>query len=96
MQKTDFGMAIVCMVNNTALDLNKNKGNSTLSHFQTSPIENKTCLLQPTSSTKQNDGPFEWNKKDQGLILSSYFYGYLIIQVLFKLFRLFLKLFWQN
>ena len=89
MQKTDLGMAIVCMVNNTALELDNKNDDSSLTYFHTSPMENKTCLFQPPGSTKQNDGPFKWNKKDQGLVLSSYFYGYLITQVLFILFILF-------
>lgn len=76
-QKIDMGMAIVCMINNTALDLDiKND------HSYTAPIINDSCLFQPSNSTKHYDGPFEWSKKTQGLILSSYFYGYLIVQVI--------------
>lgn len=30
---------------------------------------------------KSKDGPFLWTKKDQGLILSTFFYGYIITQV---------------
>lgn len=30
------------------------------------------------------DGKFFWSKADQGLILSSYYYGYIITQVLNK------------
>ena len=85
MQKIDMGMAIVCMINNTALNLENNNDEFKLTSFYKSPIENDTCLFQPLNSTKRNDGPFEWSKEDQGLILSSYFYGYLIIQVFFKI-----------
>lgn len=91
-QKINMSVAIVCMVNNTALK-------------ETSKLLNETIKAVPFEVTKANslnlssnaaledkcgastsgksgiDGEFIWNKKVQGMILSSYFFGYLITEI---------------
>lgn len=39
------------------------------------------CLFKPQKGTQSFDGPFVWGKNIQGLILSSFFYGYITTQV---------------
>ncbi|CAF0770185.1 unnamed protein product [Brachionus calyciflorus] len=75
MQKIDMGISIVVMVNSSALQDNN--------HGEMPVIdENDTCLFKPkhTNSTRDT-GSFVWSKSVQGLILSSYFYGYIFTQV---------------
>lgn len=77
--KVNVSVAIVAMVNHTAVKL------STLHQLET---ENTTVISQnechydsPLSNatkTVAEDGPFVWNEPLQGLILSSYFWGYMV------------------
>ncbi|KAF3430368.1 hypothetical protein E2986_10115 [Frieseomelitta varia] len=77
--KVNVSVAIVAMVNHTAVKL------STLHQLET---ENKTAIslnechydsaLSNTTKTVTEDGPFVWNEPLQGLILSSYFWGYMV------------------
>ncbi|RNA20803.1 sialin isoform X1 [Brachionus plicatilis] len=78
MQKIDMGISIVVMVNSTAIQQNDPNH-----HLAPSTDDaNDTCLFKPdlTNSTKDS-GSFEWSKSVQGLILSSYFYGYIFTQI---------------
>ncbi len=44
---------------------------------------NQKCAFQKsTNATSKLDGPFVWDKSIQGLILSSFFYGYLFTQII--------------
>ncbi|CAK9809364.1 Putative inorganic phosphate cotransporter [Anthophora plagiata] len=76
--KVNVSVAIVVMVNHTAVKL------STLHKFES---ENTTVILMDecqensiTNVTKitTKDGPFVWNEPLQGLILSAYFWGYML------------------
>ena len=67
------------MVNNTAIK--ENRVESTMNNYYISNESNSTCLLKPPNATHA-DGPFAWSKAVQGFILSSYFYGYILTQVL--------------
>jgi hypothetical protein len=39
------------------------------------------CYFKEVAKGKSLDGKFIWDKKTQGLIMSSYFYGYITTQV---------------
>jgi hypothetical protein len=83
-----MSIAIVCMVNNTALselshsssNSSENNATSILTGNQTNAVSNDQC---PTLKHSSIDGPFLYDKSTQGLILSSYFYGYTVTQVEF-------------
>lgn len=67
------------MVNHTALTINKTE---TLNESLT--ITNCYNRNENSNSTTQRNypnGPFEWNKKKQGILLSSFFAGYFILQI---------------
>ncbi|XP_023322825.1 putative inorganic phosphate cotransporter isoform X2 [Eurytemora carolleeae] len=66
--RVNLSVAIVAMVNSTAL------GNG-------SSISNNTCPAPSTPSSHTTDGPFNWNERDQGLILGAFFYGYVVTQL---------------
>jgi hypothetical protein len=80
------------MINNTALssmsESNKNHSLTTLADLEGS---NSTTPAAPSSGSSCGsleshsvvDGPFAWDSNIQGLILSSYFIGYLITEVRF-------------
>jgi ACS family sodium-dependent inorganic phosphate cotransporter-like MFS transporter 5 len=87
-----MSVAIVCMINNTALKEMNDAANalkatnlvtSTASSFNNSIAEETSqCLFQEVKGAKTFNGEFAWNKKIQGLVLSSYFYGYITTQVI--------------
>ena len=54
------------------------------------------CLFKQQKGSSSFDGPFIWNKKIQGLILSSYFYGYITTQVFFFLYFIHTKQILKN
>ena len=75
----DENIKKVCMVNNTALreiyeKNGVNKSNMISNHTS-------TCAIQ-LEHKKGQDGTFIWPKNIQGFILASYFYGYILTQVL--------------
>jgi len=69
--RVNLSVAIVAMVNNTAI-----AGNSSINN------SSDTCPL-PANSTDSDvtEGPFNWDEKEQGLILGAFFYGYVLTQV---------------
>ncbi|RNA04065.1 sialin-like [Brachionus plicatilis] len=79
MQKIDMSIAIVCMINNTAL-----KNSRSQQTVLTDLSQNSSDHLCPShiyNAKIKHDGPFAWRKSTQGLILSAYFYGYIITQI---------------
>lgn len=83
MLKINLGIAIVCMVNYTALEEMKPVSNST---FQLTDLTNSSndevqCLFKESKVDAKDDGEFIWTKATQGFVLASYFYGYIITQV---------------
>lgn len=75
--KVALHVTIVAMVNNTAV----NTHDIQKTHHS---ISNSSCAftdknLNQTAHTE--DGPFDWSHSAQGLILSSYFWGYLVSQL---------------
>ncbi|XP_012535774.1 putative inorganic phosphate cotransporter isoform X1 [Monomorium pharaonis] len=79
--KVNASVAIVAMVNHTAV-----KSHIKLSMSNDSKTDNATltstniCQFDSISNVtiKAEDGPFVWNELIQGLILSSYFWGYTV------------------
>lgn len=72
--RVNLSVAIVAMVNNTAIDHNNG------SH----PDTNSTCpvpLQTNTTHSTSQDGPFDWDEKTQGYVLGSFFYGYVVTQL---------------
>ena len=85
MLKINLGIAIVCMVNNTAIKsfTNSNEQSFNLdTNDSYNHLENDQ-LCKEYHSTKSNsfEGEFIWSKSLQGFLLGSYFWGYIITQV---------------
>ncbi|KAF5270613.1 hypothetical protein FQA39_LY01351 [Lamprigera yunnana] len=69
--RVNLSVAIVAMINHTAFP-NPDE-NNTFDHCPLpSPSEN---------ATKPVNGPFAWDEKTQGIVLGSFFYGYVLTQV---------------
>ncbi|XP_022917023.2 sialin-like [Onthophagus taurus] len=72
--KVNLSVAIVTMVNHTALELSNSQVQS-----DRPPIQHSMCLFNDSNHNSIiEDGPFKWSNTLQGTILSSYFWGYLI------------------
>jgi hypothetical protein len=72
------------MINQTALDLELTPITTiflTNLSNQTSPIAHDTCPNSLANQGQHHDGPLVWPKQIQGLILSAYYYGYVLTQV---------------
>lgn len=69
------------MVNHTALQNKSIKFDDFHQKFVN--LELPQCKFQNSSSQKDPDGPFLWEKNIQEFILSSYFYGYITTQVFY-------------
>jgi hypothetical protein len=86
MLKINVSIAIVCMVNNTALGLQSHSTehigkNQSIFSITKSPIEIEANQCPGSVHHKAIDGPFLYDKATQGLILSAYFWGYTATQV---------------
>ncbi len=90
MQRINMSVAIVCMINNTRLEEINHEDK--VSALKNQPITINTVHENHSKNSKQHcayqksnktiiDGPFVWEKSTQGLVLSSFFYGYLFTQV---------------
>ena len=63
--RVNLSVAIVAMVNNTAIASNS------------SIVDNSTCPVGGNSTEgPPPDGPFAWGAKEQGWILGAFFFGY--------------------
>ncbi|KAF5296498.1 hypothetical protein FQR65_LT01487 [Abscondita terminalis] len=69
--RVNLSVAIVAMVNHTHSGDHDN-GSSTFDHCPIPNVTNPTVLPE---------GPFNWNEKTQGIVLGSFFYGYVLTQV---------------
>ncbi|KAJ0174786.1 hypothetical protein K1T71_009894 [Dendrolimus kikuchii] len=74
--KVNLSVALVGMVNHTANRhaLNKDAGTNHTSDLECQPTDG-------SSKAKELDGPFIWSTEVQGIVLSCYFWGYLVSQV---------------
>ncbi|XP_012943348.2 sialin [Aplysia californica] len=69
--RVNLSVAIVCMVKD---DVNK----TTSTNLSTS---NEATCTADTPSNSTNNGEFDWDKDTQSLMLSAFFYGYIVLQV---------------
>eukprot|EP00096_Caligus_rogercresseyi_P008336 TRINITY_DN269_c2_g1_i1.p1 TRINITY_DN269_c2_g1~~TRINITY_DN269_c2_g1_i1.p1 ORF type:complete len:500 (-),score=70.74 TRINITY_DN269_c2_g1_i1:268-1767(-) len=73
--RVNLSVAMIAMVNSTANQIEENGTDfNTQCAAPISPSGNVTPSILP-------DGPFDWNEETQGVILSSFFYGYFITQI---------------
>jgi len=79
--RVNMSVAIVCMVNHTAVRHMKEleQGNVVVIN-KTSPVNREKCAME-TNQTEIVDGEFAWNKDTQSLVLSSFFWGYVLTQI---------------
>ncbi|XP_060521255.1 sialin isoform X2 [Cylas formicarius] len=66
--KVNLHVAIVGMVNHTAL-------------ATSGPAHGGAAADDGTASETPEDGPFEWSSNVQGVLLSAYFWGYMVAQI---------------
>lgn len=72
-QKISVGIALVCMVNHSAIAQHKNSMDMPMTQLD---------IDCPRASGAANiEGPYPWTKNIQGVILGGYFWGYLITEI---------------
>ncbi|XP_050420309.1 putative inorganic phosphate cotransporter isoform X1 [Adelges cooleyi] len=74
--RTNMSVAIVAMVNQTALERDPTIPDDECDGYYT-PVANST------TNSVSNEGSFLWSTSQQGYVLSSFFYGYVITQIPF-------------
>jgi len=80
--RVNMSVAMVCMLNQTGISLyQKSLGEDNVTSVVARSIDDYHCFANGTGPTNMADGEFIWPKKTQGLILSSFFWGYLITQI---------------
>ncbi|KAK3911807.1 Sialin [Frankliniella fusca] len=83
--KVNLSVAIVAMVNHTALAQSGSRHAGAVYHAVDSPAAAAAapaCAPDPDKPPERlEDGPFEWSETTQGYILASYFWGYLVTQL---------------
>uniref|UniRef100_A0A0N4ZLK6 MFS domain-containing protein n=1 Tax=Parastrongyloides trichosuri TaxID=131310 RepID=A0A0N4ZLK6_PARTI len=80
--RTDLSLGIVCMVNHTAIEINNQLHQSSLNETFTPKKISSSCGGITIVKEKASDGPFVWDKLQQGSALGSFFYGYLCSQII--------------
>lgn len=87
-QRVGMSVAIVCMVNQTAVsELGRQSSggdsNSSSNDVMQRTPSNPQCIraVKGKNETASLDGPFVWEKGIQGHILGSFFYGYMVSQI---------------
>ncbi|KAI8777700.1 sialin [Biomphalaria glabrata] len=81
--RQSIGMCLVCMVDRT--DNNMSSNNQTWNdqiHFQRPGFTLMSNISEPVLIITDESREFEWDSKFQGLVLSSYYYGYLLTPLL--------------
>ncbi|XP_071481869.1 sialin-like [Diadema antillarum] len=74
MSRVTISIAMTAMVNDSALNVE-------LHHRDTNASSQLCSEYNSSSSPVRQDGPFSWTIETQELILASYFYGFLVLQV---------------
>ncbi|CAF0789899.1 unnamed protein product [Adineta steineri] len=72
-QKISVGIALVCMVNHSAIDNQK--------YSVAMPLTQADIDCPRANNTVEIEGPYQWSKNTQGIILGGYFWGYLITEI---------------
>lgn len=73
--RVNLSVALVAMVNQTAVKMSSKTHNHNGTQRPCNTGSNFSYL------DSQEDGPYVWDENTQGLILSSFFYGYIIMQI---------------
>jgi len=68
LMRVNLSVAIVAMVNSTYADANAS-------------ANNPECQRDKVKTTRVKDGEFNWDQETQGLILGSFYYGYIVTQL---------------
>ncbi|KAI8127992.1 hypothetical protein FF38_10281 [Lucilia cuprina] len=79
--RVNLSVAIVAMVNQTAIPYDNDNGNNNNS---SDIIMDDTCPMDDVMKNKTSllpQGEFVWDEETQGLVLGSFFYGYVLTQV---------------
>eukprot|EP00095_Tigriopus_kingsejongensis_P005794 maker-scaffold88_size394946-snap-gene-2.23 protein:Tk05794 transcript:maker-scaffold88_size394946-snap-gene-2.23-mRNA-1 annotation:"hypothetical protein DAPPUDRAFT_52115" len=85
--KVNLSVTIVAMINHTSLDaasLLESGGHHVSITTDDGELASDQCFdpyAEKDPSAASEDGPFEWTEPEQGLVLGSYFWGYLITQI---------------
>lgn len=91
----NISIAIVSMVNQTAIDIRKSEATNgtgpanssnhglTCDHLKTpvGEIQDDSIILDATNDMGESSGEFDWDANDQGTILGSFFWGYVLTQM---------------
>eukprot|EP00105_Crassostrea_gigas_P039163 XP_019923311.1 PREDICTED: sialin [Crassostrea gigas] len=84
--RVNLSVAIVCMVNATAVRLNSNSESDSVNSTNSINVPSSCGLISADANAtlvrKFEDGDIIWDKTTQGLILGSFFWGYLATQIL--------------
>jgi len=85
-QRVGMSVAIVCMVNQTAISQLESLRRMNATNFgetngYTNGHANLSDVPEVVADKSDMDGPFVWDKDIQGHILGSFFYGYLVSQI---------------
>lgn len=81
--RINIAVAVVCMVNHTAVKMDVEMVSSLENgHNETTYTtdEGPKCHATSGNATAIKDGDFNWSKELQGVILGSFFYGYIFTQ----------------
>ncbi|XP_059142430.1 sialin-like [Physella acuta] len=87
LQRVNLSIAMVCMIKteNKTLDGNFSFLSNESANIITTPSpvigDSNYCDSLGLKSTTDNTGEFTWSKELQGLLLGSFFWGYLVLQV---------------
>lgn len=82
--RVNMSVAIVCMVNQTALRSKESNSSTNVTDQQYSSSHCgliETSVSNSTNRESFRDGEFVWSKSVQGVILGSFFWGYLLTQI---------------
>uniref|UniRef100_A0AC35TNK7 MFS domain-containing protein n=1 Tax=Rhabditophanes sp. KR3021 TaxID=114890 RepID=A0AC35TNK7_9BILA len=81
--RTDLSLGVVCMVNHSAVEQINFARLATLNVSSLDTRKSTSCgNTEDGSVEKAVDGPFVWDKAQQGQALASFFYGYLCSQII--------------
>ncbi|KAF8357979.1 slc-17.2 [Pristionchus pacificus] len=80
MLRTSLSMAIVCMINKPPKNETANKCDP--DPVGTSPAADLGDIINATTAAPPPQYEFDWSTEQEGMVMSSFFYGYLFSQVL--------------
>ncbi|KAK3095969.1 hypothetical protein FSP39_021470, partial [Pinctada imbricata] len=82
MLRVNMSVAIVCMVNQTALRGNVSTESTDKSDNNRTGLDETSCVAELSHDNQESeDGEFLWDKRTQGVILGSFYWGYICTQI---------------